>query len=148
MKPCILIILMYMYSPATAQALPHGTIYGDKPTKIEVVAATNLEIFMGKRTRISVTVWGMVTRVTKTRGGWFELDAGRGRIISAHFKTYNITIPINLKGHKIIAEGVAQKQFIADDMQHFAGDKPKKTGEPIPKAKPRITFEVKGLMID
>ncbi|WP_183575409.1 DUF4920 domain-containing protein [Mucilaginibacter sp. X5P1] len=131
-------------------ALPHGTIYGTKPSITSMMPATKLETYMGNRTRISTTIEGKVIKVTKTKGGWFELDAGNGKIINAHFKDYAVTIPTDLKGRTVIIEGVAQKQFIADDGQHFAGDTVTGKKQHSVNANPKqsITFEVSGLMVD
>ena len=105
---------------------------------------------MGKKTRVTTALIGRLIRVTKPRGGWFELDAGNGKIIAAHFKDYNINLPKALRGRIVIIEGVAQKQFIADDMQHFAGDTVGRTKQHQVKTNPkqRLTFEGRGLMVD
>src|SRR5436190_23109025 len=102
--------------------LPHGMVYGTKPDTTIMQPASRIEAGMGKRARISTTIRGLVLKVTKPKGGWFDIDAGKGKVIKAHFKNYAVTLPYNLKGRIVIIEGVAQKQFIADDMQHFAGD--------------------------
>ncbi len=141
---------MYLFIGSAAYAQKHGTVYGAKPDTTAIQSASHLEAFMGKRTRINTAIKGMVTKVTKQKGGWFDVDAGGGKIIAAHFSTYNITIPMGLKGHYIVAEGIAQKQFIADDGQHLAGDtvsgKKQHTTSVNPKEK--ITFEVKGLIVE
>lgn len=130
--------------------LPHGMVYGAKPDTTALQDAAKLEAFMGKKTRISTTVKGHVLNVTKQKGGWFTIDAGNGKVIAAHFKNYGVNIPASLKGRSIIAEGVAAKQFIADDLQHFAGDTVtgKKQHTVKTDAKRRLTFEVKGLMVE
>ncbi|SHN31233.1 DUF4920 domain-containing protein [Mucilaginibacter sp. OK098] len=130
--------------------LPHGTVYGTKPDTGAMLDAAKLEAFMGKKTRISTTVKGRVLNVTKQKGGWFTIDAGNGKVIAAHFKIYNITIPAALKGKCIVAEGIAEKQFIADDLQHFAGDTTSGKKQHAVKTNPkrRLTFEVKGLMVE
>ena len=131
-----------------AQSMPHGMVYGTKPGTIGRMPASKLEDAMGKRTRISTVITGRVLQVTKSKGGWFELDAGRGRIIAAHFAKSGINIPEGIKGHEVVVEGIAQKQFIADDMQHFAGD-PVNDKQHNVKADPhrKVIFEVKGLMV-
>jgi len=105
---------------------------------------------MDTKTRISTTIRGRVIKVTKPKGGWFELDAGKGKIITAHFRNIGINIPVELKGKIVIVEGVAEKQFIADDLQHFAGDTVVGKKQHTVKTNPlrRLTFEVKGLMVD
>ena len=130
--------------------LPHGMIYGQKPDTVAMMDATKVEAFMGKKTRISTTIAGKVTRVTRQKGGWFEVDAGNGKIIAAHFKNYNVTIPTDLVGRRVIIEGVAAKQFIADDLQHLAGDTVigKKQHKVKTNPKRELTFEVKGLLVD
>jgi hypothetical protein len=130
--------------------LPHGTVFGVKPNTIAMMDASKIEAFMGKRTRTSATLRGRVIDVKKEKGGWFALDAGKGKIISAHFKDYGINIPPDLKGRIVIVEGVAQKQFIADDLQHFAGDTVSGKKQHTVKTDPnnRLTFEVKGLFVD
>jgi hypothetical protein len=130
--------------------LPHGMVFGTKPDTRAMLKASAVEAFMGKKTRISTTISGLVIKVNKTKGGWFDVDAGNGKIIAAHFQNYSITIPEDLKGKFIIAEGVAAKQFIADDLQHLAGDtvSGKKQHSVKTDPKQRLTFEVKGLMVD
>ena len=151
----VLRIFFVLFLPAitfaqTFQPLPHGKVFGSKPDTSVMVSAAKVESLMGKKVRISTTIRGKVIKVMKQKGGWFDIDAGNGKVIAAHFITYNITIPENLKGRTIIAEGVAAKQFIADDQQHFAGDtvtgKKQHTVKTNPKQ--RLTFEIKGLMID
>jgi hypothetical protein len=144
MKSLILILLLIMPAYGIAQPIPHNMVYGTQPRTAGLVYADKLEAFMGKRPRISVTISGLVTLVTKSKGGWFDIDAGHGNIITAHFKNYGINIPANLKGRYIIAEGVAEKKFIADDKQHFAGGNDGNTHH-MPKQS--IIFEVKGLKV-
>lgn len=112
--------------------------------------ASKVEAHMDKKTRISVTIKGKVLKVTQPKGGWFEIDAGNGKIINAHFKNYDVTIPFELKGKYVIADGVAQKQFIADDQQHLAGDTAtgKKQHSFKTNPKEKLTFEVSGLMVE
>jgi hypothetical protein len=152
MKYPFLLILLYITLPASAQhtPLPHGMVFGSKPTITQMIPASRVEVFMDKKTRISTTIRGRVIKVTKTKGGWFEVDAGKGKIIAAHFKDYGINIPSALKGKIVIIEGVAEKQFIADDLQHFAGDTVSGQKQHTTKTNPlrRLTFEVKGLMVD
>lgn len=153
MKLSVFLIALLLSVAGFAQQhtpLPHGTVYGEKPDTQAMMNATKLESFMGKKTRISTTIEGRVTKVTHEKGGWFELDAGNGKVIAAHFKDYNINIPGNLAGRTVIIEGVAQKQFIADDLQHLAGDTVagKKQHQVKTNAKRKLTFEVKGLQVD
>ena len=128
----------------------HGKVFGTMPDSTGMIKASQVESFMDKKTRISITIKGLVLKVTKQKGGWFDIDAGNGKIIAAHFNTYNVTIPTDLKGKYVVADGVAQKQFIADDGQHFAGDtvtgKKQHTVKTNPKQ--RLTFEIKGLMVE
>lgn len=130
--------------------LPHGMVFGVKPSNIGRMPASKLETFMGKRTRISAVIYGKVLQVTKSKGGWFDIDAGNGKIIAAHFKNYDISLPADLKGREVIIDGVAEKQFIADDLQHLAGDtvQGKKQHEVKTNPKEKLTFEVKGLMVN
>ncbi|HZX57196.1 MAG TPA: DUF4920 domain-containing protein [Mucilaginibacter sp.] len=128
----------------------HGAVYGDKPDTTGVMSANKVEEFMDNKTRVSVAVRGRVLKVTQQKGGWFIIDEGKGRIINAHFKNYNVTIPASLAGKTVVMDCVAQKQFIADDQQHFAGDtvNGKKQSQVKTNPKRRLTFEVKGLMVD
>jgi hypothetical protein len=130
--------------------LQHGSVYGIKPDTTGMIKASQVEAFMDKKTRISITLKATVLKVTRQKGGWFTIDAGNGKIIAAHFKVYNVTLPLDLAGRTIIADGIAQKQFIADDMQHLAGDTVhgKKQHSVKTNAKQKVTFEVKGLMVE
>lgn len=151
----VITVLFALFMPvfflAHKQApLPHGTVFGTKPDSTAMLNAWAVEAFMGKKTRISTTIKGKVIKVTQPKGGWFEINAGNGKIIAAHFRVYNITLPATLKGCTIIAEGIAEKQFMADDMQHFAGDTVSGEKQHSVKTNPKqkLTFEVKGLMVE
>lgn len=130
--------------------LPHGTVFGVKPDGIAPTSAILLESSMGKKTRITTAISGRIIRVTKSKGGWFEMEGGQGKIIDAHFRNYNIELPKALRGRIVILQGVAQKKFIADDSQHFAGDTVigKKQHRVNADPKQRLNFEVTGLMVD
>jgi hypothetical protein len=152
-KLCLAILVLH-FIPVNLQAqktvpLPHGTTFGKRVDTAQNMPATRLEAFMGKMTRISTTVKGKVLKVDTPKGGWFRLDAGNGKVIKVHFKDYNVTIPTGLRGRQVMIEGVAQKQFIADDMQHFAGDTVtgKKQHQSNADPKQRLIFEATGLMV-
>ena len=152
MKSILLIIALLFALTAVAQKpapLPHGMVFGDKPDTTAMLPINKVEAFMGKRTRLITTVKAKVLKVAKPKGGWFTVDAGNGKMIQAHFKNIGITLPAALKGRTVIMEGAAAKQFIADDKQHFAGDTVAAGKQPKPnrKAKPKLIFEVKGLMV-
>ena len=153
MKKLLLIVVLYTCLPAVAQqkaALPHGTVYGVKPAGSEPIAAENLETYMDKKTRISTIIKGRIIRVTKPKDGWFDIDGGKGKVIAAHFKNMGINLPVGLKGKTVLVEGVAEKQFIADDLQHFAGDTVKGKKQHTVKTNPKhgLTFEATGLMVE
>jgi|EndMetStandDraft_4_1072995.scaffolds.fasta_scaffold01038_4 hypothetical protein len=153
MKVFMLLIGLLMPAVVFAQKhipLPHGMVYGQKPNTTAMMAANKVEAFMGKKTRISTTIEGRIIKVTKEKGGWFDMDAGIGKVIAAHFKNYNIILPAQLAGRTVIIEGVAEKAFIADDLQHLAGDTVagKKQHKVKTDPKRKITFEVRGLMVD
>lgn len=153
MKYLFLLFAAFFIMPVFAQhrtPLPHGMIYGVKPNTTAMLPAWRVEAFMDTKPRINTTIRGRVIKVTKPKGGWFELDAGKGKIIAAHFKNIGINIPADLKGKIVIVEGVAEKQFIADDLQHYAGDTVTGKKQHTVKTNPlrRLTFEVKGIMVD
>jgi len=153
MKVFMLLIGLLMPAAVFAQKhmqLPHGMVYGQKPDTIAMMTANKVEAFMGKKTRISTTIEGRIIKVTKEKGGWFDMDAGGGKVIAAHFKNYNIILPAQLAGRTVIIEGVAEKVFIADDLQHLAGDTVagKKQHKIKTDPKRKVTFEIKGLMVD
>ncbi|MDB4901265.1 MAG: hypothetical protein JWQ63_546 [Mucilaginibacter sp.] len=130
--------------------LAHGKVFGSKPNMTGMMDASKVEAYMDKKTRINITIKGRVLKVTNPKGGWFQMDAGKGRIINAHFRTYDVTIPPGLKGRNVIADGVAEKQFIADDQQHLAGDTVtgKKQHSVKTNPKQKLIFEVNGLMVE
>ena len=129
--------------------LPHAMVYGIKPDTTAMLPASKIETFMGKRTRTNATIKGKVLKVTRPKGGWFTIDAGNNKVIKAHFKNYKVNLPPGMQGRTVIIEGVAAKQFLADDMQHYAGDTAIKKKKQRVKANPRqpLSFEVKGLMV-
>ena len=149
MKNIILSFIAILFiTGASAQKrtpLPHGMVFGGKPSTVGLMPASKLEDFMGKRTRTSASISGIILKVTKAKGGWFVLDAGRGRTIAAHFKNYNVILPVDIKGREVIISGVATKQFTADDQQQLAGSKEHATKI---NPKQRLAFEVAGLMVN
>jgi hypothetical protein len=144
MKLLTLLFSALLFSfAAGAQQIAHGTWYGGHPSTVGMMDASKVQGFMGNKIRISTTLRGKVLKVTNTKGGWFELDAGNGKMIDAHFKTYNVNIPMSLAGHYVIAEGVVSKQLVADNGQHMAGNT-----KPDQKVSKNLTFEVTGLVVD
>jgi hypothetical protein len=130
--------------------LPHGMVFGDKPNHIAPVAVNKIEWLMGGKIRQTTALIGTIVKVTKEHGGWFEMDAGNGRTIAAHFKNINVKLPKAITGRTVIIEGVAQRLLNPDDLQHFAGDTVVGAKEHQEKVNPkaRITFEVRGLVVD
>ncbi len=126
-----------------------GKVYGSKPDATGMMLSSHLEAYMDKKTRINATIKGKILKVTKEKGGWFTIDAGNGKTIAAHFNTYNVFLPKSVAGKTAVIEGIAEKQFIADDTQHLAGDtvSGKKAHTSKVNPKQRLTFEVKGLMV-
>jgi hypothetical protein len=151
---CLLIIVIVGISNGVfAQKrtpLPHGMVFGSKPSTVGLMPASKLENFMGRRTRTSAAITGKIIKVTREKGGWFILDADSGRTISARFKNYKVTLPAAIAGRQVIISGVATKQFIAADLQQFAGDTAagKKQHQVKTDPKRRLLFEVVGLMVN
>jgi hypothetical protein len=145
MKTLLLALTIFTSTFTFAQhtPLPHGMVYGSKPSTVELIDATKLDSFMGTKTRISTSIRGVVVKVTKTKGGWFEIAAGNGKTIAAHFAKYGIIIPTDLKGRTVIVEGVAARQFMADDSQQIVGEKTQHATN-----SKQLTFEATGLMVD
>lgn len=128
--------------------LPHGTTYGAKPNTTQVIAANKLEDWLGSRPRVSTTIKGTVTKVTDVKGGWFDIDGGKGRTIQAHFSVAGVNLPKDLAGKTVVVEGVAQKTLVSADKQHFAGDR-SNGHQPAANtdAKKQVSFEAKGLEV-
>jgi hypothetical protein len=126
--------------------LPHGMVFGAKPSTVGLMPASQLESFMGKRTRITTAIVGKVLKVTNTKEGLFTMDAGRGKVIDARFKTEGISLPPNIKGREVIISGVATKQFNAFDAQREAGSKPSSKKQS--NTQQPLSFEAVGLMVN
>ncbi|MHB8207756.1 DUF4920 domain-containing protein [Mucilaginibacter sp.] len=139
----ILLLALAIFSSSFAFAQKKGDIYGEKPNGTEVIEASKLDAFMDTKPRISTTIRGVVTKVIKSRGGWFTIDAGGRKVITVHFSKYNIDVPIRLAGHTVIVEGVAERQFAADDSQHIVGQKTQHANNP-----KGLTFEATGILVE
>ena len=146
MKKILFIAVLLYTTVAFAQhtPLPRGTVYGIHPEGAGIVFADNLAKSMDQRITIVTSIKGKVLKVTKEKGGWFTIDGGHGTVIYAHFKDYRVTIPSDLAGHIILADGVATKQFVSDDSQHLAGTKGKESKD---NPKESLKFEVSGLIV-
>jgi hypothetical protein len=144
----IFLIAVFFKGYSQANVGP-GKIYGSRPDTTGVMAASKVELFMDKKPRVSVAIKGKVLKVSKSQGGWFDIDGGGGTVIHAHFTTYKVSVPTTLKGKMIIADGVAEKPMMADAGQHFAGDTAdgKQRNNTKDRLKKTITFEVKGLLV-
>jgi acyl-CoA-binding protein len=141
---CSLFILLFSFVVYAQDKTPvHGEVFGKKPGKTAMVNAEKLEAYMDTKPRISTTIKGKVVNVVKEKGGWFTVDAGNGKVIAAHFKDYNVSIPAGLKGQTVIVEGVAQKQSALDSQQHLAGKK-----QPGDKTTNQLSFEATGLIVE
>lgn len=128
--------------------LPHGMVFGKKPSTVGLMPASQLDSFMGKRTRISTAIIGKIVKVTNTKEGWFAIDAGNGKVIDARFKTEGISLPNNIKGREVIISGVATKQFNAFDAQREAGSKPSSPQKQNKTPQQPLSFEAVGLMVN
>ena len=127
-----------------------GEIIGIRPDTTSIIQASKLEAGMDEKVRITTSLRGKVIKVIKSQGGWFDIDGGNGKVIAAHFKDYKVSVPKSLAGHYILANGIAAKEFAADDLQHYAGDTVTgKKGHNV-KTNPnrRLTFEVTGLRVE
>ena len=148
MKQVVLLILVSLTLNVSAQTpLPHGMVFGQKPDTNIIVAATKAQTFMGKKIRINTTIRGRVINVTKQKGGGFNLDAGGGKVISAHFKNYAVMLPVALKGRVVIIEGVAVKSVDSTNGQRFGGEMTAKKDNALQKKAIALTFEVSGLRV-
>lgn len=151
MKNTCFTLILAIFTAATSFAqkrtpLPHGMVFGTKPSTVSLIPAAKLNAYMDKRARVTAAVVGTVAEVTKSKGGWFTIKAGKGQVIAAHFKNYNINLPAALKGREVIISGKASKQFNAFDAQREAGDRRRNVTRP--GTKQPISFEVEGLMVN
>ena len=149
MKQVVLLILVPLTLNVSAQQtpLPHGMVFGQKPDTTIIVEATKTESFIGKKIRVNTTIRGRVVNVIKQKGGWFTMDAGHRKLISAHFKNYGVVLPAALKGRVVIIEGIAVKQTDATNGQRFGGNMAGGKDNTRQKKDAELTFEVSGLMV-
>lgn len=147
MRLFILLICLGINAYAQHTPLPHGMVFGEKPDTAIVLAASQVEKLMGKKPRISTTIKGKVINVKKEKGGWFELDAGTGKIILAHFKNYDVILPQGLEGRTVIIEGIAFRQFTPANRLSQRSDTAKTTGGTRKKDNVILAFEVSGLIV-
>lgn len=144
MKTLTLLFALLLSVAAGAQQMPHGTIYGNKPSNGGAMDASKLQAYMGNKVRVTAVLKGKVLKVTKTKGGWFQLQGANGKVIEAHFKDAGINLPASLAGRQVIANGIVSKQFIADDHQHLAGDSQTQKNN----SSGNFSFEVTGLEVE
>jgi hypothetical protein len=149
MKWIALFFWMCLCTDVDAQVtpLPHGMIFGQKPDTGMALHASKIEAVMGKKPRVSTTVIGKVIDVKKEKGGWFELDAGAGKIIMAHFTNYNVRLPKEIKGRTVIVQGIAVKPFTPGNRLPLSGDTAAVKGGNIKRNRAVLDFEVTGLMV-
>lgn len=127
--------------------LPHGMVFGAKPEVVNLHKASELDGYMGRQIRTSVVVEATVVKVTNPKEGGFQLDAGNGKVINAHFQAGKVSLPVDLKGRDVIVAGVAARQLSATGAQHLAG---RSTGGTPAKTNMtgQIDLEVTGLYVN
>ncbi|PJJ83263.1 DUF4920 domain-containing protein [Mucilaginibacter auburnensis] len=141
-------LCMALNTYAQRTPLPHGMIFGTKPDTSVVLDAAKLDSSMDRRNRISTIIKGRVLRVTDTQNGWFEMEAGKGKLISARFKNDGIKLPSALKGRVVIIQGIAARKMEAVNGKP-AGTVVKNVKDPEKTRDGTIPliFEVAGLMV-
>jgi len=144
MKTIYLLLVLSLFSFSLfAQDKPlHGKVYGNKPGAV-IVMADKLESYLGERSRKETTIKGKVLNVVKEKGGWFTIDAGKGKIIAAHFAKYDVEISADLKGKTVVVEGIVQRQSALTGQQKLAGEK-----QASDKTTNQLSIEVTGIMVE
>ncbi len=141
-------ICLAITTQAQRTPLPHGMVFGIKPDTSVVLDANKLEGFMDRKNRITTIVKGRVLKVTNELGGWFEMDAGKGKIITARFKNDDIKLPSALKGRVVIIQGVAARKLEAINGKPTGSVvKNVKDAEKAEGGTIALIFEVTGLMV-
>ncbi len=128
--------------------LPHGMVFGTKPEVVNLHKASELDAYMGRQTRTSAVIIATLLKVTNPKQGWFDLDAGQGHVIHAHFQQYNVSLPIELKGRQVIVAGVAARQFLSSNGQHLTGRNSGSMHNTQAQTGGEITFEATGLYVN
>lgn len=143
--------LIYVLISASTYAqqtpLPHGMVFGLKPDTSNMVQAAKMLTFMDNKQRVSTTLMGKVVNVKKEKGGWFDVDAGGGKVISAHFKNYDVSLPVALKGRVVIIQGIANKKHSSTNMLGLTGDAVTAKKNIQDNKASILNFEVTGLMV-
>ena len=118
----LLVLSLFSFSLFAQGSKPlHGKVIGKKPGAV-VVNADKLESYIAARSRMQTTIKGKVLNVVKEKGGLFTIDAGKGKVIAAHFAKYDVNIPADLKGCTVVVEGIVQRQSALSSQQKHQED--------------------------
>jgi hypothetical protein len=139
----LLVLSLFSFSLFAQDNKPlHGKVIGKKPGAV-IVNADKLESYIATRSRMQTTIKGKVLNVVKEKGGWFTIDAGKNKVIAAHFAKYDTDIPAGLKGCTVVVEGIVQRQSALSSQQKLAGKR-----QPGDKTTNQLSMEVTGLMVE
>jgi hypothetical protein len=123
-------------------------VFGTKPDTGVVLDAAKLEGFMGRKNRVLTTIKGRILKVTLEKGGWFEMSAGKGKVISARFKDDDVKLPSELKGRTVIIQGIANRKLEAINGKPTGRVNANvKAPEKTPAGTTSLIFEVTGLIL-
>lgn len=99
---------------------PKGKVYGERVDVKTVHPIGDLDNYFGRRTSVTTTISAQITGVDRS-GDFFYVKDNKGRPVTVRFKNAGSKIPQNIKGKKVLIDGVISKNFIANNHQHYAG---------------------------
>jgi hypothetical protein len=99
---------------------PHGKTFGDRVDVKTVHPIGDLDSYFGRRTSVTTTISAEVTGVDRS-GDFFYVKDNKGRPVTVRFKNVGPKLPQDIKGKKVLIDGVISKNFIANNKQHYAG---------------------------
>ncbi len=145
----LLVFAVAAFAQNPAPATP-GTFYGETFNEGKAIPATKLAAKLETQNILETQLKGTVTDVCTKKGCWMKLDAGNGQTTMVKFKDYGFFVPADIKGKKIIMNGIAKKETVSvEDQKHYAedGGKSKEEIAKITQPKTEVSYEAKGVLI-
>ncbi len=140
-------VAAFAQNPAPATS---GTFYGETFNEGKAIHATKIATKLGTQNTLETQLKGTVTDVCTKKGCWMKVDAGNGQTTMVKFKDYGFFVPADIKGKKIIMNGVAKKETVSvADQKHYAEDAGKSQEEiaKITQPQTEVSYEAKGVLV-
>ena len=134
---------------AQVQPAASGVVYGKISDEGKPVVVDKLESNLVEN-KYEGKITGKVVEVCQAEGCWIKLQKADGSTMMIRAKNHSFTMPTDLVGKTVVAEGNAEVKEISEEMRkHYAEDagKSEKEIKKIKGSEKQIVFQANGVKV-